>query len=90
MGNVGYKDLIIKEPGAASEYVGMDFPLPLDLACVAESMGVHARRIKDPGEIAPKLEHALGLGRPSVLENVIDGSLQEGSGVKQKGLRIWQ
>ena len=70
-----YKDLILKEPGAASDYVGMDFPIPVDFAGVAEGMGVSGTRIEDPDEIAPALEHALGLGKPALLDVVVDGSL---------------
>ena len=69
-----YKDVVLKD-GAKSEYIGMDFPQPMDLAGVASAMGVHSRRIEDPEEIGPAMQEALDLGKPAVLDVVIDGSL---------------
>jgi benzoylformate decarboxylase len=56
-------------------YVGMDFPLPLNLAGIAEAIGVYGRTIADPEEIGPELIRALDSGKPAVLDVVIDGKL---------------
>ena len=56
-------------------YVGMDFPLPLNLAGVAEAIGVYGRTISDPEEIGPEIRKALESGKPAVLDVVIDGRL---------------
>ena len=56
-------------------YVGMDFPLPLNIAGIAEAIGVYGRTITDPEEIGPEIRKALDSGRPAVLDVVIDGRL---------------
>ncbi|MDE2779839.1 MAG: thiamine pyrophosphate-binding protein [Chloroflexota bacterium] len=56
-------------------YVGMDFPLPLNIAGIAEAIGVYGRTITDPEEIGPEIRRALDSGRPAVLDVVIDGRL---------------
>ena len=58
-----------------SRYMGMDFPIALDVAGMARSMGVDAKTIEDPSEVAPATRAALESGRPAVLDVVIDGSL---------------
>ena len=70
-----YKKLILGEEQPSSKYIGMDFPIPFDIAGMAQSMGVYGRRIEDPADIAPQIEKALALGKPAVLDVVIDGSL---------------
>ena len=70
-----YKDLILKDKGGASQYLGMDFPLPLDFAAMAEAMGVHGTRIEDPADLAPAMRHAFELGKPALLDVVIDGAV---------------
>lgn len=70
-----YKTQIIKEESPRSKYLGMDFPIPLNIAGIAEAIGVHGRKIEDPAELAPALRHALELGKPAVLDVVIDGSV---------------
>ena len=42
---------------------------------IAEATGVYGRKIEDPAELAPAMKHALSLGKPAVLDVVIDGSL---------------
>ena len=54
-------------------YVGMDFPLPLNLAGMAEAIGVYGRTISDPDDIGPEIRKALQSGKPAVLDVVIDG-----------------
>ena len=56
-------------------YVGMDFPLPLNIAGIAEAIGVYGRTITDPEQIGPEIMKALDSGKPAVLDVVIDGRL---------------
>ena len=70
-----YKRQILKEESPVSKYIGMDFPSPLNIAGMAESLGVFARRIEDPAELGPAVRAALDLGKPAVLDVIIDGSL---------------
>ena len=70
-----YKSQILKEEKPQSKYLGMDFPTPLDLAGMAEAMGVHGRRIEDPAELGPAMRAALDLGKPALLDVVIDGAV---------------
>ena len=66
---------MLKDTQRKSEYLGMDFPLPLNLAGVAEGFGVHGRKVEKPSELRPALEEALGLDAPALVDVVIDGSL---------------
>lgn len=59
----------------ASEYVGMDFANRLDLAMMAQAMGVHGERVDDPAEIGPAMARAFGSGRPALLDISISGAL---------------
>ena len=70
-----YKTHIMKEETPVSRYMGMDFPLRPDFSEIAAGMGVHARRIEDPAEVGPTVDEALGLGKPALLDVVIDGSV---------------
>ena len=65
---------MIKDVHRESQYLGMDFPLPLDLAGVAEGFGVHGRRVEDPSELRPALEEALAVDGPALVDVVMDGS----------------
>ena len=69
-----YKQEVLKD-GAQSKYMGMDFPSRLNLAGMAEAMGVYARRIENPDDLGPAMRHALDLGKPALLDVIIDGSL---------------
>ena len=69
-----YKNQILKEE-SPERYVGMDFPIPLNIAGIANAIGVYGRTIEDPTEIGPALRQALDSGKPAVLDVVIDGSL---------------
>ncbi len=66
---------MLKDAQRESRYVGMDFPLPLNLARIAEGFGVHGRRVETPSELRPTLEEAFSLDRPALVDVVIDGSL---------------
>ena len=69
-----YRSSVLDAEGE-SRYLGMDFPIALDIAGMARSMGVDARTIEDPSEVAPATRAALESGRPAVLDIVIDGSV---------------
>ena len=58
-----------------SEYVGMDFANPLDLAAIAQAMGVASEKVEDASTIGPALEKAFASGKPYLLDVSIDGSL---------------
>ena len=70
-----YKSHVLGEESPSSRYIGMDFPLPLDMASMAEAMGVFGQKIEDPSEIGPAVRHALDLGKPAVLDISIDGTM---------------
>ena len=69
-----YKQQVLKDD-TASQYIGMDFPIPLNIAGIAEAIGVYSRRIEDPSELGPAMTEALELGEPAVLDVAIDGSV---------------
>ncbi len=58
-----------------SKYIGMDFPMPLNLAGMAEAMGVYGKTIDNPEQIGPELRRALDSGKPAMLDVVIDGAV---------------
>jgi benzoylformate decarboxylase len=70
-----YKREVLQEKDPKSEYIAMDFPVPLNIAGIAEALGVHGRSIEDPADLVPALRHALELGKPAVLDVSIDGSV---------------
>ena len=70
-----YKTQVLREDSPSSQYLGMDFPIPMNIAGMAEAMGVFGRKIEDPAEVGPAVRHALDLGKPAVLDIVIDGSV---------------
>ncbi len=53
---------------AKETMIGMDFDPPIRFTGLAESMGLQARRIEDPADIAPALRWALGAGGPVLLD----------------------
>ena len=70
-----YKTHILGEQSPQSRYIAMDFPTPLNIAGIAEAMGVDSGRIQDPADIAPALARAVALGKPAVLDIAIDGAV---------------
>ena len=70
-----YKRDILGEERPRSRYMAMDFPIPIDIAGMAEAMGVSGASITSADELRPALESALASGRPAVLDVSIDGSL---------------
>ncbi|MCE2457088.1 MAG: thiamine pyrophosphate-binding protein [Dehalococcoidia bacterium] len=70
-----YKRDILGESDPQSQYLAMDFPIPFNIAGIAEGMGIPGRNITDPEEIGPAIEEALKSGGPAVLDISIDGSV---------------
>ncbi len=70
-----YKSQILGETEPESQYLGADFPVPLNIAGIAEATGVYGRKIERPEQVAPALREALELGRPAVLDVSIDGTV---------------
>ena len=58
-----------------SEYVGMDFANPLDLAAIGQAMGVAGERVEDPQKLASVVQRCFASGKPAVIDVSIDGSL---------------
>lgn len=53
---------------AKETMIGMDFDPPINFPALAESMGVTARRIEKPADIAPALHWAIAEERPVLLD----------------------
>ncbi len=70
-----YKSQILEEQDPQSQYLQMDFETPLNLAGMAEAMGMYGRRVEDPAELASAIKEALALGKPALLDVSIDGSV---------------
>ena len=70
-----YKEQVLGEESSASKYIAMDFPNSFDLAGIAEAFGVRGRTIEDPAQLGPATAEALALGKPALLDVVIDGSV---------------
>ena len=70
-----YKDLVLGETKNQSKYLAMDFPTALNMAGLAEAMGVKGVRVTDPSKIGPELTKAIESNKPVVLDISIDGSL---------------
>jgi len=56
-------------------------PLSPNLADAAKAFGVHGERISAPGEVGPALERALRLGKPAVIEVMVDAELGTSGGL---------
>jgi len=70
-----YQKNILGVKNPESQYIGMDFPLTLNLAGMAEATGIYGKTIENPEQIGPELKKALNSGKPSVLDIVIDGTV---------------
>ena len=70
-----YKELVLKGETPPSQFLGMDFKLPFDMAGMANANGVYGRRIEDPDELAPALRDAIDSGKPALLDVVIDPAM---------------
>jgi benzoylformate decarboxylase len=59
------------------KFVAMDLTDPaLRYDRLAESMGVHGRRVERPADLRPALEEALGLGAPALVDVVLQGGVR--------------
>ena len=82
--NGGYKVLkvnmdiylreMLKDPERKSEYIGMSFPTPVNVAAIAEGFGVTGLKVEKPAELRGTLEEALASGRPYVIDVAIDSA----------------
>lgn len=70
-----YKQDVGGEKSPRSQYIGMDFAHPLDIAGMANAMGVSGTRVENPADIQPAVKNALDSGKPAVIDVVIDGSV---------------
>ena len=69
------REILNESEPAGRNLLYSDFPLPFDIASIANSMGVHGERIVDPSEIKPAIDRAIASGKPALLDVVIDGSM---------------
>jgi len=70
-----YLRSMLQDGERESAYMGMDFANPLNLAGMAQAMGVASSTIEDPAEIKSAVELAFASGKPALLDITIDGSL---------------
>ncbi len=70
-----YLKRMLNDEGRVSEYTGMNFANPLDLAAVAQALGVDSAKITDPTQIGPVARRMFESGKPGLLDISIDGSL---------------
>lgn len=70
-----YLKRMLNDDGRVSEYTGMDFANPLDLAAMAQALGVASEKITDPAQIGPAARRMFESGKPGLLDISIDGSL---------------
>ena len=57
-------------------FIGMDFRDPeIDFTALAQSLGMKARRITEPGDVTPALEESLASGAPNLLEVFVEGEV---------------
>ena len=53
----------------------MDFQLRPNMAEIAQGMGIYGRSIEDPAELGFAVKEALELGKPALLDVIIDGTV---------------
>ena len=70
-----YLRRMLEDQERKSEFVGMDFANPLNLAGIAQAMGVAGKTITDPDEIGPSVRQAFDSGKPAVLDISIAAAL---------------
>jgi len=57
---------------ATDKFIGMDLRDPaIDFVGLATAMGVAARRVTDPNDVAPALREAAGRSSPSLIEVIV-------------------
>ncbi len=70
-----YLRRMLDDQDRRSEYTGMEFANPLDLAAIARGMGVAGEKVEDPAALGPALKRAYASGKPAVIDVSIDGAL---------------
>jgi benzoylformate decarboxylase len=70
-----YLKRMLNDEERVSEYKGMDFANPLDLAAVAQGFGVASEKVEDPSLLGPAVRRAFESGQPALIDVSIDGSL---------------
>ena len=70
-----YQSGLLQQENPASQYLGMDFGQPFNIAAIANAMGVYGRSIEDPADLRPAVQQALASGKPAVLDVAIDGAV---------------
>jgi benzoylformate decarboxylase len=69
------KTLLMGEK-AKGRYLGMDLDEPrIDFCQLAQAMGVHGQKVERPGQLREVLDSVLGLGKPAVVEVLIESTL---------------
>jgi len=69
------KTLLMGEK-AKGRYLGMDLDEPrIDFCQLAQAMGVHGKKVERPEQLREVLDSVLGLGKPAVVEVLIQGVL---------------
>ena len=71
-----YLKEMLKDAQRQSQYMAMDLSPALDVAGIAKGFGIHGRRVEAPEEVGPAVQEALALGKPALVDVVIDGSLR--------------
>ena len=70
-----YLKRMLHDEERRSDYTGMDFANPLDLAAVAQGLGVASEKVSDPALLGPAVRRAFDSGKPALIDVTIDGSL---------------
>ena len=70
-----YLKRMLNDEERRSDYTGMDFANPLDLAAVAQGLGVASEKVSDPALLGPAVRRAFASGKPALIDVTIDGSL---------------
>ena len=70
-----YLRRMLNDQQRQSDYVGMEFANPLDLAALAQGMGVAGEKVEDPEALGPAMRKAFDSGKPAVIDVSIDGSV---------------
>ena len=70
-----YLKRMLSDEERESEYMGMDFANPLDLAAIAQGMGVAGEKVEDPAQLGAAVRRAFESGKPALIDVSIDGSL---------------
>lgn len=70
-----YLKRMLHDEERRSDYTGMDFANPLDLAGVAQGLGVASEKVTDPALLGPAVRRAFDSGKPALIDVTIDGSL---------------